>query len=156
MFSCPCRAVVQKYLLEKSRIVSQGRNERNYHVFYYLLAGANEQERQVLHLRNCEWYNYLNKSGCYGLENIDERHEFSRLKQSMEMVGFTPEKQRRLFAVLSAVLLLGWYFYLLENVQQVFAFYKIFKLSIFSSRQRRIPAKKILSSPRRSCGSKKS
>ncbi|XP_076663823.1 unconventional myosin-IXa isoform X2 [Andrena cerasifolii] len=100
-------AVVQKYLLEKSRIVSQGRNERNYHVFYYLLAGASEQEKQLLHLENCDRYNYLNKSGCYGLENIDERHEFSRLKQSMEMVGFTPEKQRRLFAVLSAVLLLG-------------------------------------------------
>ncbi|XP_012055989.1 PREDICTED: unconventional myosin-IXa-like [Atta cephalotes] len=100
-------AVVQKYLLEKSRIVSQGRNERNYHVFYYLLAGANEQEKQLLHLESCDRYNYLNKSGCYGLENIDERHEFSRLKQSMEMVGFTAEKQRRLFAVLSAVLLLG-------------------------------------------------
>ncbi|KAK0080281.1 hypothetical protein PV325_000172 [Microctonus aethiopoides] len=100
-------AVVQKYLLEKSRIVSQGKNERNYHVFYYLLAGANEQERQLLHLESADRYNYLNKSGCYGLENIDERHEFSRLKQSMEMVGFTPEKQRRLFAVLSAVLLLG-------------------------------------------------
>ncbi|XP_012530085.1 unconventional myosin-IXa isoform X1 [Monomorium pharaonis] len=100
-------AVVQKYLLEKSRIVSQGRNERNYHVFYYLLAGANEQEKQLLHLEGCDRYNYLNKSGCYGLENIDERHEFSRLKQSMEMVGFTAEKQRRLFAVLSAVLLLG-------------------------------------------------
>jgi myosin-9 len=41
------------------------------------------------------------------LENVDENYEFSRLKQSMEMVGFTPEKQRRLFAVLSAVLLLG-------------------------------------------------
>ncbi|XP_017881675.1 unconventional myosin-IXa-like isoform X2 [Ceratina calcarata] len=100
-------AVVQKYLLEKSRIVSQGRNERNYHVFYYLLAGASEQEKQLLHLESCDCYNYLNKSGCYGLENVDERHEFSRLKQSMEMVGFTPEKQRRLFAVLSAVLLLG-------------------------------------------------
>ncbi|XP_070163242.1 unconventional myosin-IXa isoform X4 [Polyergus mexicanus] len=100
-------AVVQKYLLEKSRIVSQGRNERNYHVFYYLLAGASEQEKQLLHLESCDRYNYLNKSGCYGLENIDERHEFSRLKQSMEMVGFTAEKQRRLFAVLSAVLLLG-------------------------------------------------
>jgi hypothetical protein len=113
--------VVQKYLLEKSRIVSQGRNERNYHVFYYLLAGANEQEKQVLHLRNYEWYNYLNKSGCYGLENIDERHEFSRLKQSMEMVGFTPEKQRRLFAVLSAVLLLGIkiFFYIDLNLKQL-------------------------------------
>lgn len=101
-------AVVQKYLLEKSRIVSQGRNERNYHVFYYLLAGASDQEKQLLHLKSCDQYNYLNKS-CFELENIDERHEFSRLKQSMEMVGFTPEKQRRLFAVLSAVLLLGDY-----------------------------------------------
>jgi myosin-9 len=41
------------------------------------------------------------------LDNVDESYEFSRLKQSMEMVGFSAEKQRRLFAVLSAVLLLG-------------------------------------------------
>ncbi|XP_075221620.1 unconventional myosin-IXa-like isoform X2 [Lycorma delicatula] len=100
-------AVVQKYLLEKSRICSQGRNERNYHVFYYLLAGASDADRQLLHLRNIQSYNYLNRSGCYVLDNVDENYEFSRLKQSMEMVGFTAEKQRRLFAVLSAVLLLG-------------------------------------------------
>lgn len=100
-------AVVQKYLLEKSRICSQGRNERNYHVFYYLLEGASEQEKEALHLKSPDQYYYLNKSGCYTLDNTDESYEFSRLKQSMEMVGFTPEKQRRLFAVLSAVLLLG-------------------------------------------------
>ncbi|XP_050309561.1 unconventional myosin-IXa-like isoform X2 [Anthonomus grandis grandis] len=99
-------AVVQKYLLEKSRIVCQGRYERNYHVFYYLLEGANEQEKQQLHLMTPDKYYYLNKS-CFALENVDESYEFSRLKQSMEMVGFTPEKQRRLFSVLSAVLLLG-------------------------------------------------
>ncbi|KAG8223098.1 hypothetical protein J437_LFUL002046, partial [Ladona fulva] len=100
-------AVVQKYLLEKSRICSQGRNERNYHVFYYLLAGASDAEKQALHLRRSEDYHYLSRSGCYVLDNVDEKYEFSRLKQSMEMVGFTAEKQRRLFAVLSAVLLLG-------------------------------------------------
>ena len=49
----------------------------------------------------------ISQSGCYVLDNVDEKYEFSRLKQSMEMVGFTTEKQRRLFAVLSAVLLLG-------------------------------------------------
>jgi myosin-9 len=54
-------AVVQKYLLEKSRICSQGRNERNYHVFYYLLAGASEIDKQQLHLCKVEYYNYLNR-----------------------------------------------------------------------------------------------
>ncbi|KAL1454200.1 hypothetical protein WDU94_010478, partial [Cyamophila willieti] len=100
-------AVVQKYLLEKSRICSQGRGERNYHVFYYLLAGASDQDRHALHLKKIESYHYLNRSGPYTLDNVDEKYEFSRLQQSMEMVGFTQEKQRRLFAVLSAVLLLG-------------------------------------------------
>ncbi|XP_037292347.1 unconventional myosin-IXa isoform X2 [Manduca sexta] len=100
-------AVVQKYLLEKSRICSQGRNERNYHVFYYLLAGASEQEKEQLHLLSVDKYNYLSRTGCSDVPGTDEQYEFSRLKQSMEMVGFTLDKQRRLFAVLSAVLLLG-------------------------------------------------
>ncbi|KAK4304536.1 hypothetical protein Pmani_023513 [Petrolisthes manimaculis] len=100
-------ACVQKYLLEKSRICSQAYNERSYHVFYYLLAGALPQVRQNLHLMKPSDYNYLNQSKCYTIEACDEQFEFVRLKQSMEMVGFTPDKQHRLFAVLSAVLLLG-------------------------------------------------
>lgn len=54
-------AVVQNYLLEKSRICTQGRNERNYHVFYYLLSGASESEKKILHLQKAQDYNYLNK-----------------------------------------------------------------------------------------------
>ncbi|GAB6028580.1 Unconventional myosin-IXAa, variant 2 [Chamberlinius hualienensis] len=100
-------AVVQKYLLEKSRIVSQAKKERNYHVFYYMLAGASEEERVAFQLKRPQEYHYLNQSACYTLEGVDEVYEFSRLKQSMEMVGFSIEKQKRLFAVLSAVLHLG-------------------------------------------------
>lgn len=100
-------ASVQKYLLEKSRICSQGHNERSYHVFYYLLAGASHAERQQLQLLKPSDYRYLNQSKCYTIEGCDEQFEFVRLKQSMEMVGFTPDKQHRLFAILSAVLLIG-------------------------------------------------
>ncbi|KAB7495362.1 Unconventional myosin-IXa [Armadillidium nasatum] len=101
-------ACVQKYLLEKSRICSQACNERSYHVFYYLLAGASNQERQTLNLLNPSDYKYLSQSLCYTIDGCDEQYEFVRLKQSMEMVGFTPDKQIRLFALLSAILLIVW------------------------------------------------
>lgn len=35
------------------------------------------------------------QSGCYTLEGEDEAHEFARLKQSMEMVGFSSVTQKR-------------------------------------------------------------
>lgn len=66
------RAVVQKYLLEKSRICSQGQNERNYHVFYYLLNGANDTEKESLHLHKIEYYNYLNGVTCKIIKKMNE------------------------------------------------------------------------------------
>ncbi|CAH1254855.1 MYO9B [Branchiostoma lanceolatum] len=113
-------ATVEKYLLEKSRIVSQASNERNYHVFYYLLAGANQALKDSLILHKPEEFFYLNQTwvpqACSQLENKsnyemsegeDRVFEFNRLRQSMEMVGFYSGTQRRIFAVLSAVLHLG-------------------------------------------------
>lgn len=51
---CPQNAVVggfvSHYLLEKSRICVQSNDERNYHIFYRLCAGASEELKQKLHL----------------------------------------------------------------------------------------------------------
>ncbi|CAJ0574023.1 unnamed protein product, partial [Mesorhabditis spiculigera] len=80
-------ANVEIYLLEKSRIISQAVGERNYHVFYYLLEGATEEERKEFFLMKPDDYNYLN--------------------QAMLAVGFPPTTQHTLQAIISAVLLLG-------------------------------------------------
>ena len=54
-------AKIEQYLLEKSRIVSQARDERNYHVFYCMLAGMSKEEKQIFDLSNASDYVYLNQ-----------------------------------------------------------------------------------------------
>uniref|UniRef100_A0A672MCX0 Myosin IXB n=1 Tax=Sinocyclocheilus grahami TaxID=75366 RepID=A0A672MCX0_SINGR len=100
-------AVVEKYLLEKSRLVSREKNERNYHVFYYLLVGASEDEQREFRLLQPEEYFYLKQQN-FTIEDADDlRHDFERLQQAMEMVGFLPTTKRQIFSVLSAILYLG-------------------------------------------------
>ncbi|XP_041082739.1 unconventional myosin-IXAa-like isoform X6 [Polyodon spathula] len=118
-------AYVEKYLLEKSRLVYQEHNERNYHVFYYLLAGASEEERTVFHLKQPDEYHYLNQmtkkplrlhwknyyetelQDCFTVEGEDLKHDFERLQLAMEMVGFLPATRKQIFSLLSAILHLG-------------------------------------------------
>ncbi|XP_019895873.2 unconventional myosin-IXAb isoform X4 [Esox lucius] len=118
-------AYVEKYLLEKSRLVYQEHNERNYHVFYYLLAGASEDERRAFHLLQPEEYHYLNQmtkkshrpswenyyeselQDCFTVEGEDLKHDFERLQLAMEMVGFLPATRKQIFSLLSAILHLG-------------------------------------------------
>uniref|UniRef100_A0A674PAB8 Myosin IXB n=1 Tax=Takifugu rubripes TaxID=31033 RepID=A0A674PAB8_TAKRU len=91
-------AVIEKWLLEKSRLVSRDKNERNYHVFYYLLMGASRDEQEEFHLLKPQDYFYLNQVPL---------NEYKRLKQAMEMVGFLASTKKHIFSVLSAILLLG-------------------------------------------------
>ncbi|XP_035992065.1 LOW QUALITY PROTEIN: unconventional myosin-IXAa [Fundulus heteroclitus] len=99
-------AYVEKYLLEKSRLVYQENDERNYHVFYYLLAGASEEERKAFHLKKPEGYHYLHQD-CFTVEGEDLKHDFERLQLAMEMVGFLPATRKQIFSLLSAILHLG-------------------------------------------------
>ncbi|XP_016897954.1 unconventional myosin-IXb isoform X3 [Cynoglossus semilaevis] len=100
-------ATVEKYLLEKSRLVSRHKRERNYHVFYYLLAGACQDEQEAFHLLKPQDYLYLKQQDLHVDDEEKLRQAYKRLQQAMEMVGFLASTKKRIFSILSAILHLG-------------------------------------------------
>ncbi|KAG6380004.1 P-loop containing nucleoside triphosphate hydrolase protein [Boletus reticuloceps] len=47
------------YYLERNQVAAVPSGERNFHIFYYLMAGASQDERQHLHLADKTQYRYL-------------------------------------------------------------------------------------------------
>ncbi|XP_077145978.1 unconventional myosin-VI isoform X6 [Ranitomeya variabilis] len=124
---------VSHYLLEKSRICVQGQDERNYHIFYRLCAGAPEEIRQKLFLSSPDNFRYLNR-GCTRyfaskdtdkqiLQNrkspeylkhgslkdplLDDHGDFNRMCIAMKKIGLDDTEKLDLFRVVAGVLHLG-------------------------------------------------
>ncbi|DBA67096.1 TPA: hypothetical protein ACH3X2_001422 [Trebouxia sp. C0005] len=104
-----CGALIQTYLLEKSRVTHQLHSERNYHVFYQLCKGvsAEEAERYRLPADPMHDFNYLNQSGCSSIEGVDDATDFATLKTAMTAVGINHQQQTEAFEVLAGILWLG-------------------------------------------------
>ncbi|XP_070771513.1 unconventional myosin-XV [Enoplosus armatus] len=100
-------AITSQYLLEKSRIVFQAKSERNYHIFYEMLAGLPPHEKRSLYLQEAETYYYLNQGGDCTIEGKDDGEDFRRLLSAMDILCFTPEEQNGIYRLLSSVLHLG-------------------------------------------------
>ncbi|KAM9857023.1 unconventional myosin-XV [Aulostomus maculatus] len=100
-------AITSQYLLEKSRIVFQAKSERNYHIFYEMLSGLPPHEKRSLYLQEAETYYYLNQGGDCTIDGKDDREDFRRLLNAMDILCFTPEELNSIYRLLSSVLHLG-------------------------------------------------
>ncbi|XP_076846163.1 unconventional myosin-XV [Brachyhypopomus gauderio] len=104
-------AITSQYLLEKSRIVHQAKTERNYHIFYEMLAGLPIHLRRAFYLQEAETYYYLNQGGNCQIVGKDDGEDFSRVQSAMNVLHFSPEDQSSVFRVLSSILHLGNVFF---------------------------------------------
>lgn len=124
---------ISHYLLEKSRICSSHGEERSYHIFYMLMAGAPADLRQKLGLTKPDDFNYL-KHGCTryftkpatekGLTAgqkssahakqgplkdilIDDVSDFKELDVALTRLGMSDTDRQQVYLTVAAVLHLG-------------------------------------------------
>ncbi|KAH9045438.1 glycosyltransferase family 2 protein [Lactarius pseudohatsudake] len=98
------------YGLDKSRLNRLSHEERTYHVFYQLLAGATPTERDHFALEDPSEYVLLASSGTYRLPSgpfSDDAIAMDQLRDDMKTLGFKPKHMTSIFSLLVAILLLS-------------------------------------------------
>ncbi|CDQ91202.1 unnamed protein product [Oncorhynchus mykiss] len=100
-------AKINEYLLEKSRVVHQDEGERNFHIFYCMLAGISPEDKDMYGLLDPTQYRYLN--GRYGSEDIVRKwgEKYSEVCNAMDMVGFQEQEKVDMMTILAGILSLG-------------------------------------------------
>ncbi|KAM6939036.1 unconventional myosin-VIIb [Lycodopsis pacificus] len=100
-------ARIEQYLLEKSRVCRQAPEERNYHIFYYMLMGMPAEQKNILSLGNAAEYNYLTMGKCTSCEGRDDVKEYAHFRSALKILMFTENDSWEISKLLAAILHLG-------------------------------------------------
>uniref|UniRef100_A0A673M500 Unconventional myosin-Va-like n=1 Tax=Sinocyclocheilus rhinocerous TaxID=307959 RepID=A0A673M500_9TELE len=100
-------ANMRTYLLEKSRVVFQADEERNYHIFYQLCASAHLPEFKALKLGKADDFHYTKQGRNPVIDGVDDAKEMSTTRNAFTLLGVNESYQLGLFQILASILHLG-------------------------------------------------
>ncbi|XP_072239594.1 myosin-9a isoform X1 [Leuresthes tenuis] len=99
-------ANIETYLLEKSRAIRQAKDERSFHIFYYMLSGAGDKLRSDLCLEDYSKYRFLS-NGNMTIPGQQDKDMFTETMDAFQIMSIPEEERIGLMKVVSAVLQLG-------------------------------------------------
>uniref|UniRef100_A0A8C7U5I6 Myosin VB n=1 Tax=Oncorhynchus mykiss TaxID=8022 RepID=A0A8C7U5I6_ONCMY len=100
-------ANMRTYLLEKSRVVFQAEDERNYHIFYQLCASASFPEFKDLALSNAEDFIFTSQGENIFIEGVNDAEDFKKTKEAFTLLGVKESNQSSIFRIIASILHLG-------------------------------------------------
>ncbi|KAJ3104433.1 hypothetical protein HDU96_008927 [Phlyctochytrium bullatum] len=97
---------IVEYLFEHNRVSQCSEDERNFHIFYMMLAKLSREEKSKWNLNNDpKFYNYLNNAKNATVPS--EVPSMETLRAAMKTLGFTKKIQNEIFQTLAGILHLG-------------------------------------------------
>ncbi|OQS02142.1 myosin [Thraustotheca clavata] len=100
-------ACCETYLLEKSRVVSFAPGERNYHIFYQILAGLPKSMMESLRLDGDKKYRYIGDLSQMVIDGIDDSKWMAQTQKALGLIDLDSDFQKTLFEVLAGILHVG-------------------------------------------------
>uniref|UniRef100_A0A8C9WIS1 Myosin-9 n=1 Tax=Scleropages formosus TaxID=113540 RepID=A0A8C9WIS1_SCLFO len=99
-------ANIETYLLEKSRAIRQAKEERTFHMFYYMLSGAGDKLRSELCLEGFSNYRFLS-NGHVTIPGQQDKDLYVETMEAMRIMSIPEDEQMGMLKVVSSVLQLG-------------------------------------------------
>lgn len=101
-------AYIDWYLLEQSRVVHINPQERNYHVFYQLLRGADKAMRKDFFLDDMELEDFeYTRHGNDTISGVSDMDEWNSLLEAFHVMNFSAGDQKDILQTIASVLHLG-------------------------------------------------
>ena len=99
---------ISTYLLEKVRLPNQQPGERNFHIFYQMMAGADKEQLQHWALGSGpSTFRFTNQGDVYDLAHFDDEMEFASMCKALEVLNFQESDRASLLDSMAGLLHIG-------------------------------------------------